>query len=291
MAVQVHAQRGEAAHEQRVVPQSQVPGQALQALESEGGLLGRTEEDPLETEQRLGHAPTLVDSADQAVVGHPHVVEKHFAELAVQLQVEDRPHLDARAVHRHQQEADAVLRLGAALGADQQEDPVGLRAHGGPGLLSVDHPLAVFQARLGAQAGQVGAGVGLAVALAPDVFAAENARQEARPLRLVAIADQQWAEHGHAAVGQARAAVLLHFLHHDQLLAGAQPHAAVLPGPAGTQPALARQQQVPLAGFLAPQATGRIADALRIVGGDPLTDHQAKGVVIETVVVAHLSFL
>ncbi len=144
------------------------------------------------------------------------------------------------AVHRHQQEADAVLLLGALVGAHQHEDPVGVVGERGPDLLAVDDEVVAVEHGLGAQRGEVGAGIGLAVALAPDVLAGEDARQMEALLRRRAVADQQRPEHDDAHVAHPRAAVALVLLDQDQMLGRRQAHAAVLARPAGREPAVPR---------------------------------------------------
>jgi hypothetical protein len=72
--------------------------------------------------------------------------------------------------------------------------------------------------QLASWASEVGAGVRLAVALAPDVFARQDLRQEAALLSIGAVADQQRADHDDAVVGQACAAVALELLNVDELL-------------------------------------------------------------------------
>ena len=89
----------------------------------------------------------------------------------------DRPRLDARLVHVDQQEGDALVLLGLRVGAHQAEAPVGVLRAGGPDLLAVDQPVVALVLALGLQAGEVGAGAGLGVALAPAQLAADDRRQ------------------------------------------------------------------------------------------------------------------
>ena len=74
---------------------------------------------------------------------------------------------------------DRLLVLGAVgLGAGEQEAPVGPVGVARPDLVPADHELVVVPLGSGAQRRQVGAGVGLAEALAPAVAAADEPRQE-----------------------------------------------------------------------------------------------------------------
>ena len=67
----------------------------------------------------------------------------------------------------------------AVVGAHQAEAPVGLVGVGGPDLLAVDQPVVALVLALGLQAGEVGAGAGLGIALAPADLAVHDLRQDA----------------------------------------------------------------------------------------------------------------
>ena len=125
----------------------------------------------LEAEQRLGHGPAVVQLADERVARHAHVVEEHLAELLVAGEVADRAQRDARRLQVHQQEADALLLLRRLVGAHQQVDVRRVVGERGPDLLAVDDEVIAVEHRGGLQAREIGAGVGLGVALAPDVLA------------------------------------------------------------------------------------------------------------------------
>ena len=66
------------------------------------------------------------------------VLEEDLAELGGAGHLHDRPHLDARLAHRHQQVGEAAMALGARLGAADHEAPVGVGGERGPDLLAVD---------------------------------------------------------------------------------------------------------------------------------------------------------
>ena len=70
-------------------------------------------------------------------------------------------------LHRHEQVGDALVLGRVRVGAGEQEAVVGVVALGGPHLLAVDDPLVAVEHGRRLQAGQVGARVGLAEALAP----------------------------------------------------------------------------------------------------------------------------
>ena len=88
------------------------------------------------------------------------------------------PDLDAVLAHRHEQVGDALVLGRVAVGAGQHEAPVGPVGQRGPHLLAVDHPLVAVELGAGLDVGEVGAGVGLAVALAPQLGAGDDPGQE-----------------------------------------------------------------------------------------------------------------
>ena len=106
--------------------------------------------------------------------------------------------------------------------------------------------LVAVEARLGGDVGEVGAGAGLGVALAPQLLDGHDLRQEALLLLLGAERDQRRAEQLLAEVvdagGRVGAGVLLV---EDHLLEQRQPAAAVLLGPADAGPAVLREVPVP----------------------------------------------
>ena len=129
-----------------------------------------------------------------------------------------------------------ALRVG--VGAADDEAPVGPLGPRGPHLLAVDHPLAALEARARLHVREVRARVRLRVALAPDLLAGHDPRQEALLLRGRAERDAGRAEQRLAHVVEparrARARVLLV---EDHLLRERQAAAAVLLRPADAGPA------------------------------------------------------
>ena len=176
--------------------------------------------------------------------------------------------------------------LGAlGIGAHEQVDPVReLRARG-PHLLPVDDEVVAAVLGAGAEAREVRARARLRVALAPDVVAAQDARQVALLLRLGAPLDEGRARHADAGVagehGRARPEALLVV---DDLLhqGGAAP--AVLLGPRDPDPARRVHAALPVAPPLEGLAVrrhplvGRVLDAEIVgeVGGEPAADLGAE---------------
>ena len=107
----VELERGKAVDEARIVEQTLRARDRLQAVQRVLRAARAADAEPLETEQRLGHRPAVVQLSHQVVARHAHVVEEHLAELLVAGEVADRAQRDARRLQVHQQEADALLLL------------------------------------------------------------------------------------------------------------------------------------------------------------------------------------
>ena len=132
----------------------------------------------LEAERGHGHVPAVVDAADDVLLRAAGVGEEHLGELGRAVDLLDGPDLDAGLLHRAQQVGDALVLGGVGVGAAEDEDVVGDEPLGGPDLLAVDDPLVAVEHGLGAERGEVGAGVGLGEALAPGDLAREDLGQE-----------------------------------------------------------------------------------------------------------------
>ena len=97
-----------------------------------------------------------------------------------------------------EEERDALVLRPAGVGAAEGEDPVGELRLAGPDLLAVDHPLVAVESGPGGHRRQVAPGARLAEALAPELLAPEDRRQEPRPLRFRAEVDQRRSEEAFA---------------------------------------------------------------------------------------------
>ena len=176
--------------ETRIVRDAHSFRQPSQTCQRVGGLFGRPDEDTLEPQQCLRHAPALVGLPDQRRGRHADVIEKRLGEFLIQIQGHQRPHSDAGRVHGHQKEPNPLLLFRLSVGASQHVNPVGVHRHGRPNFLPVDHVIVAVAFRHRAQRCQIGTGIRLAVALAPDVLARQDFRQEKIPLFLCPVRDQ-----------------------------------------------------------------------------------------------------
>ena len=132
------------------------------------------------------------------------------------------------------------------VGADQAEDLVGELAQRGPGLLTVDDVVVPIADGARLEAGQIGAGTRLGIALTPPVFTGQDARQDRGFLLLGAELDQHRAEHveaeGDRAGGVGAGTLFLEDMHADRVPV----RAAVLDRPTWRQPTLCVQGGVPV---------------------------------------------
>ena len=172
------------------------------------------------------------------------VGEEDLVELALARDHLDRADLDAGLVHVDEQERDALVlaarrgRCGTSTKMWSARWPADVQifwpliTHSSPSSTAAQ-----------AEVAEVGAGVGLGVALAPGVLAGEDARQVVLLLLVGAPLQQRVAEHldaEHVVGAAGRHAGLGELLGDDHLLERRQPGAAVLVGPARRQVAGAR---------------------------------------------------
>ena len=118
----------------------------------EAAVAGGGRRAPLEAERGLGDLPAVVHAADDVVLRAAGVGEEHLVELGRAVGLDDRPHLDAGLLHRHEQVRDARVLRRVRVGAGEQEDVVGVLGLGGPDLLAVDDPLVAVEHGLGLRA-------------------------------------------------------------------------------------------------------------------------------------------
>ncbi len=169
------------------------------------------------------------------------------------------------------------------VGTGQKEDPIRPLAGRRPDLLPVDNPLIAVEHRLAPQVAEVGAGIGLAVALTPDVVAVDDPGNELLLLLLGAPVDQRVAHHldAEGVVGATRGNPGPgELLGDDHDLEGRQPGSSVLGGPAEGEQLVVAQDLAPFEPEGAAVFEGQRADALplrREVFGEEGLDLLAVG--------------
>src|SRR5207244_5549024 len=167
--------------------------------------------------------------------------------------------------------------------AHDREAAVGAVRERRPHLLAVDDPLVAVEHRARLHVRQVGAGVRLRVALAPELVGGLDLRQEPALLLLGAVREQRrreqaLAEEAHAG-GRVGLGVLLA---EDDLLGEARVPTAVLLGPVEPDPAVASEQLLPLDAQLPrglvrrPAAAAELGELTDEVVGQPRAPLVAK---------------
>ena len=158
------------------------------------------------------------------------------------------------------------------LGAAHHEAPVGLVGQRRPHLLAGHHPLVAVELGLGLHVGQVAAGVGLGVALAPQLLAGHDGREEAGLLLGGAVLDDGRADEALPEDADPARGLGLHvLLVEDDLVGDGRPPAPVLDRPADAGPPVGGQHLLPLEAGLEPE--GLVARPAPAAEGGELADH------------------
>ena len=130
---------------------------------------------------------------DEVLRWQVHVGEEHFAEARVAEaahHVPQRPDLDARQVHRHDEVRDSGVLAGVGVGPGDQDAELRHLGQRRPDLLTVDHEHITIAYGSGAEVGQIGTGVGLGEELAPQFLASQHRHEVPLPLFLAAVHDE-----------------------------------------------------------------------------------------------------
>ncbi len=218
-------------------------------------------------EQELRHVPAAVLLVDAILHRHAHVVEEHLVQVMAVVDRDDRAHRDARRLHVHQQERDALLPLRRVrIGAHEDKTPVGMMRGGGPDLLPIHHVVVAVAFRRCLQRGKIGSSARFGEPLAPPVIEVGSAGEKALLLLLGAELDQYRAEHGDVERRQLRCWRDLVLLQEDHLLHRGPAWAAPLLRPGHRRPAALVQDALPRHSVLLARAvaeTHALADLSR----------------------------
>ena len=172
-------------------------------------------------------------------------VEHDLVELAVAAHLAQRPHLEARARHVHEEVGEPLVLSGRRVGAGQDRAPVREVSEGRPHLAAGDDVGVAPPLGPRLEGGQVAAGIRLGEALAEHVLRRQDTRQVQALLLLGAVHDDGGTRHVEAdRVGELGGPRPRHLLVEDGLLHHGGAAAAV--GDRPVQPHVARRVELPL---------------------------------------------
>src|SRR6266540_1769838 len=216
----------------------------------------------LEAQRRHRDLPAVVHLADDVLLVGTGVVEEDLVELGRARHLLERPCRDAVLLHRDEQVRDPLVGGRLGIGAHDCEAPVGPVGERRPDLLPVDHPLVTVEHGAGLDVREVGTGVRLRVALAPQLLGGLDLGQEALLLLIGPVRDQRRREQPLTEEADAGRRVRLGvLLVEDDLLGEARGTPAVLLRPPETDPAVAAEHALPLDAHVPVALVGRSAAA------------------------------
>src|SRR4051812_47710005 len=199
-------------------------------------------------ERRQGDLPPVADATDDVGVGDAHLLEEELVELRLARDLAQRPDGHAGLLHVHEEVGEALVLRDAPVRPRHEHAPLRVLGAARPHLLAGDHPLVAVLDRLRLQRGEVGPGVRLGEALAPDLLAGED-RPQVTLLLVPRSPDHQGrtTEEQAEDVGRERHASAAELLEVDRRLRQRGAPAAVLGGPVRRGPAAVVEAALPVA--------------------------------------------
>ncbi len=267
----------------------------LVELAAEPDLVTEQRDPALECERCEGHSPSITHFAHHHVRRGTRLVEEDLVELGRSGELCDRAQLDAGLAHRDQQVRQPLVAFLLPVRAGEDEAPVGPLGKRGPHLLARDHPLVPVENRRCPDVGKVRPGVGLGVALAPELAPQPDRLEEALLLLLGPVGDEGRAEQAlseHPDTSRARGAHVL--LVPDHLLGDRCSPAAPVGRPSEAGPAGFAEHLLPgepdLEPLVLPSGAADVARTSELpdaILGDPGADLFAEGGVLGGVTQVH----
>ena len=173
----------------------------------------------LVAERGLRDGPALAELADLVGLLHARIGHEDLAELRGAGDLLERAHVDAGLAHVHEEARDALVLGHLGVGAGEEEPPVGDGAARRPDLLTVDDEVVARVDGAGLERGEVGAGIGLGIELAPQLLRREDLPEVARLLRVGAVDHDGGPDDAEAeAIGGRGRVHPRHLVGHDGLL-------------------------------------------------------------------------
>ena len=243
-------------------------------------------------QRRHRHHPALALLAEQVRGRHLDVGEEDLVELGLAGDLPQRPHLDPGRVHVHGHVREALVARRVRVAEADEDAPVGDVRERRPDLLAVEdeHVAAPLHPR--AHRCEVGAGIRLGEALAPDLLGGQDLRQVRLLLLLGAVRHDRrpgHAESDHADVR--RRARQRRLLEVDRLEAVRRAGAAVLlrPRQAGVARVVERAAPVAVERVVEPlRAAAPAAPLLREIRVEPGAQLRAEGGFLGSVAEVHV---
>jgi hypothetical protein len=246
--------------------------------------------EPLVAEEVLGHGPALAFFEHQVRHRHLHLVEEHLVHLTLPVHEHERPHGDARALHVDEEERNPFLLLRGRVGPHEAEDPVGVVRERRPGLLALDDIVVALARRARLEGREIRACARLRVALAPEVVAVVDAREETLFLRGRAELEEHRGAHREPERNEGRSARVTALLLEDVTLHDRPVGAAPLLRPGRRDPPLLGEDPVPAQEIVAGQVGVRRDRLVQVPGEvrrEPGPDVVAKRELVGGIVEVH----
>src|SRR5208283_1104679 len=160
--------------------------------------------------------------------------------------LDQRADRDPRGFHVDQDITDPLMLGGGGIGAGQEEHPLRVMGQRGPYFRAIDDEMAVLLDGAGLQRGEVRAGVGLRIALAPDFRAGEDILEMGAFLFVRSPMDERWADQPDAGTGEGHtAADQFELLLADDLLQRGPAATAIFARPGNPEPSACAELGVP----------------------------------------------
>ena len=171
-----HVQVGELVGDERVLEQPALGrgGEQVVELLAQPHLQREAQPGALVHQRRQRDLPAVADAADDVRVGDPRLLDEELVELRLAGDLAQRADLDGLLLHVHQEVGQALVLGGLAVGARDEHAPLRVLGAAGPDLLAGDDPVVAVLDRARLERREVGAGVGLGEALAPDLLGRED---------------------------------------------------------------------------------------------------------------------
>src|ERR1700730_2070892 len=140
------------------------------------------------------HIPSVIHFAENIFKRDANIAEEQLVEFGLPGHLTQGANFDAGRFHIHEEDGESFVFRRARVGANDEFTPIAHPAVAGPDLLAVHDVVIAVQPCFHLQTREIGTGVGLGKALAPDFFSAQNFRNIALFLRFCSAGDDGGAD-------------------------------------------------------------------------------------------------